>query len=109
MMRKATVFRNGERAGTLLEDDQRRFTFTYDEVYFTNPEKPAICLTLPKIQKEYTSTFLFPFFFNLLSEGANRKLQSRTLRIDEHDHFGLLLATAQDDAIGAVTLKPAEK
>ena len=108
-MRKATVFSNGERAGTLTEDDQRRFTFTYEERYFANPDKPAICLTLPKTQREYTSTFLFPFFFNLLSEGANRKLQNRALRIDEQDHFGLLLATAQDDAIGAVTLKPAEK
>jgi serine/threonine-protein kinase HipA len=28
------------------------------------------------------------------------------LGIDENDHFGILLATAQHDVIGAVTVKP---
>lgn len=69
-------------------------------------KKPAISLTLPKSQKEYRSEFLFPFFFNMLSEGANRKLQCIQLRIDEEDHFGLLAATAQYDTIGAITVKP---
>jgi serine/threonine-protein kinase HipA len=42
----------------------------------------------------------------MLSEGANRKLQSQLLHIDEHDDFGIMLATAQFDTIGAVTIKP---
>lgn len=42
----------------------------------------------------------------MLSEGDNRKLQSRMLHIDEDDDFGILLATAQYDTIGAVTVKP---
>jgi serine/threonine-protein kinase HipA len=42
----------------------------------------------------------------MLSEGVNRKLQSVQLKIDEDDHFGLLLATAQYDTIGAITVKP---
>jgi serine/threonine-protein kinase HipA len=42
----------------------------------------------------------------MLSEGVNRKLQSTQLRIDEDDSFGLLMATAQSDTIGAVTVKP---
>ena len=67
---------------------------------------PAISLTLPKTNKEFRSAFLFPFFFNMLSEGVNRKLQSIQLRIDEEDNFGLLAATAQYDTIGAVTVKP---
>ena len=53
-----------------------------------------------------TACLLFPFFFNMLSEGDNRKLQSRMLHIDEDDDFGILLATAQYDTIGAVTVKP---
>jgi serine/threonine-protein kinase HipA len=61
---------------------------------------------MPKTQQEYQSEFLFPFFFNMLSEGVNRKLQSRMLKIDEEDNFGLLAATAQHDTIGAVTVKP---
>ena len=46
------------------------------------------------------------YFFNMLSEGANRQLQSTLLHIDENDDFGILLATAQHDTIGAVTIKP---
>jgi serine/threonine-protein kinase HipA len=42
----------------------------------------------------------------MLSEGVNRKLQSMQLKIDDADDFGLLMATAQYDTIGAVTVKP---
>ncbi|WP_245970282.1 HipA N-terminal domain-containing protein [Pseudochryseolinea flava] len=49
---------------------------------------------------------MFPFFFNMLSEGSNKELQCRLLRIDETDHFALLLAIANFDTIGAVTVKP---
>ena len=100
------IYRNGTLAGTLTEENRRHFVFRYDDNYFNDVNKPAISLTLPKTQKEYSSEFLFPFFFNMLSEGVNRKLQSIQLRIDEEDNFGLLMATAQYDTIGAVTVKP---
>jgi serine/threonine-protein kinase HipA len=45
----------------------------------------------------------------MLSEGVNRKLQSIQLKIDEEDNFGLLMATAQYDTIGAITVKPITK
>jgi serine/threonine-protein kinase HipA len=61
---------------------------------------------MPIQNEEYRSDYLFPFFFNMLSEGANRKMQSQLLHIDENDDFGILLATAQTDTIGAVTIKP---
>ncbi len=105
-MRKAEVYRNGKLAGTLTEKTRQHFVFSYDDNYFYDTNQPAISLTLPKNQKEYISDFLFPFFFNMLSEGVNRKLQSTLLRIDEEDNFGLLMATAQYDTIGAVTVKP---
>lgn len=105
-MRAMEVYRNGILAGVLTEEDRQRFVFRYDDHYFNDAAQPAVSLTLPKTQKEYGSTFLFPFFFNMLSEGVNRKLQSTQLRIDEEDSFGLLMATAQYDTIGAVTVKP---
>lgn len=61
---------------------------------------------MPVRKDPYVSDSLFPYFFNMLSEGANRKLQSQLLHIDEHDVFGIMLATAQFDTIGAVTIKP---
>lgn len=105
-MRAAEVYRNGTFAGTLVEENRHQFVFRYDDNYFSDVSKPAISLTLPKSKREYKSAFLFPFFFNMLSEGANRMLQCTQLRIDEEDSFGLLMATAQNDTIGAVTVKP---
>ncbi len=105
-MRKANVYRNGVWAGVLTEENRNSYSFRYEDAYFTDKDKPAISLTLPKNAQEHRSTCLFPFFFNLLSEGVNRKLQSVQWQIDEDDHFGLLLATANYDTPGAVTLRP---
>lgn len=105
-MRAIEIYRNGILAGTLTEENRQRYVFRYDDNYYNDANKPGISLTLPKTQKEYSSEFLFPFFFNMLSEGVNRKLQSTQLRIDEEDNFGLLAATAQFDTIGAITVKP---
>ena len=108
-MRKIEVYRNGILAGFLTEEDRKNYVFRYEDNYFTDSTKPAISLTLPKTQQEYKSEFLFPFFYNMLSEGVNRKLQSTQLKIDEEDNFGLLTATAQYDTIGAITIKPLSK
>lgn len=104
-MRRAEVYRNRVLAGILSETDSGSYTFTYDSVYYNDNSKPGISLTIPKTQLTYTSEYLFPFFFNMLSEGANRALQSKQLRINEKDSFGLLLATAQYDTVGAITVK----
>lgn len=105
-MRKAAVYLRGDYAGELTEVSRREYIFRYDNDYFANQDKPAISLTLSKTQQEYRSEYLFPFFFNMLSEGSNRLAQSRMLHIDENDHFGIMLATAQTDVSGAVTVKP---
>lgn len=105
-MRSIDIYRNNVLAGILTEEDNRHYTFRYHDHYFTDPSRQSISLTLPKSSQEYKAAHLFPFFCNMLSEGANRKLQSRALRIDEEDDFGLLAATARYDTIGAVTVKP---
>lgn len=104
-MRRAEVYRNGVLAGTLTETNNRTFEFRYDSSYFNDNTKPGISLTLPKKQLIYTANHLFPFFYNMLSEGSNRSVQLRQLKIDKKDFFGLLMATAQYDTIGAITIK----
>lgn len=104
-MRSAAIYRNGVLAGILTETNRHAYQFIYDDSYFKDTSKAAISLTLPKSKQVYDSSFLFPFFFNMLSEGVNRRLQCRQLQIDEDDHFGLLLAAAQYDTIGAITVK----
>jgi HipA-like protein len=104
-MRSAAVLRNGEQVGLLIKESPKRYRFVYDEAWLNDPTKPSISLTLPKVQKEFVSDYLFPVFFNMLSEGVNLKLQARRLQIDENDFFSLLLQTSTTDTIGAVTLK----
>lgn len=105
-MRAVEVYRNGILAGVLTEENRTSFLFRYNDDYYNNINQAAISLTLLKSQQEYRSKYLFPFFFNMLSEGVNRSLQSMQLKIDEDDNFGLLMATAQFDTIGAITIKP---
>ena len=105
-MRQARAYRNGVYAGVLTETDDRKYEFAYDPAYLADPDNPAISTTLPKRTEKYSSDHLFPFFYHMLSEGANREVQSRLLKIDEKDHFGLLVATARYDTPGAVTVRP---
>ena len=103
-MRKANVYRNGELVGVLSQISTNNYEFKYDDSWFANGEHPPISLTMPKSKQVYKSEYLFPFFFNILSEGVNRQLQTRHLKIDEKDYFSLLLATAKTDTIGAITI-----
>ncbi len=104
-MRQARVYSNGIIAGVLTETDDGKYTFKYDDAYLMDNNLRAISLSLPKRNTAFESDELFPFFYNMLSEGANKALQCMTLKIDENDAFGLLLATAGNDTIGAVTVR----
>lgn len=104
-MRKAQVFVNKDLAGILTENDDRSYVFEYDPYYLNDPTSSAISLTLPKSGQPYYSEYLFPFFYNLLSEGANKAIQNRFLKIDETDFFTRLVKTAYQDTIGAVTIR----
>lgn len=100
---------NGVEAGVLTElDSPREYVFKYIREYIESG-LDAVCLSMPVREEEYRSDILFPFFFNLLSEGENREMQSSIHRIDKEDDFGILLATAQYDTIGAVTVKPSNE
>lgn len=105
-MRQCRVYVKGIPAGTLTESDDFRYIFQYDDVYFNDRSLPAVSLTLPKTQTHYESDVLFPCFFNILSEGENRLLQSQLLHIDANDDFGILMETAQYDTVGSITVKP---
>jgi HipA-like protein len=105
-MRQGEVLINGIRAGVITEDDNKEYLFSYDTPYLLGTNNPPVSLTLPLRNEPYHSHVLFPFFFNLLSEGENRKIQSQLLRIDPEDDFGIMLRTCSHDTIGAVTIKP---
>jgi serine/threonine-protein kinase HipA len=103
-MRTAKVLFKGEEAGILRQYDDGAFEFHYHDRWVNDDKKPAISLTLPKSLEAYHSTFLFPFFYNMLPEGTNKQVVCQLNRIDQKDYFGLLLNTAKYDTIGAVTV-----
>lgn len=105
--RRGKVYFNDLIAGYIAHEENE-YVFRYDEAYFNNSETSAISLTLPKTQIEYRSKILFPFFFGLLSEGVNKKIQCRVLKIDESDHFTRLLKTANKETIGAIRVEEIE-
>jgi serine/threonine-protein kinase HipA len=107
-MRQAKVFYNHRYAGTLTENDDRTYHFRYADDYFKDQSTYPVSLTLPKTKQEHTCAVLFPFFFNMLSEGVNKHLQCQAFRIDENDYFSLLTTTAQFETIGPVTVIPDE-
>jgi len=99
----AQVLYNGVAAG-LLEKKGKKYIFTYLSEYVRDSGRP-VSITMPLSKEPYQSKMLFPVFANLLSEGVNKKMQCRMLKIDENDYFGLLLATATQDSIGPLTVK----
>lgn len=103
-MRRATVFFGKRVAGILTKKDDGTFTFIYDEAYLNDPDSEPVSLTLPKCSKPYVSSILFPFFFGLLAEGAQKNLQIMTLGIREDDLFSRLVYSAVE-TIGSVTLR----
>ena len=103
-MRKASVLFNGEEAGVLTQNNDGSFLFRYHNDWLANDNKQSISLTLPKTEREFHSTSLFPFFYNMLPEGSNKQVVCRLNRIDREDHFGLLMTATKTDSIGAVTV-----
>lgn len=104
-MRSAEVYFKSELAGVITENDNGGYTFKYLDLWVANEKKAPISLTLPKTTEAYTSGILFPFFYHLLPEGTNKQMVCESLKIDKDDFFSLLVATAQIDTIGAVTIK----
>ena len=104
-MVKAAVYNNGTLAGYLEKRAPDDYHFFYTESYLADPTLPSISLTLPKTRREHQSPVLFSFFAGLLTEGINKEIQCRLLKIDEEDDFTRLLKTAGDDTIGAITVK----
>lgn len=101
-MRRARILFKDEEAGVLTQLDNGSFTFSYNDTWMADGNKPGISLSFPKTVKEFRSNFLFPFFCNMLPEGSNKQVVCRINKLDPSDLFGLLMTAAKDDSIGAI-------
>lgn len=107
-MRNAKILFKNEEAGILNQHDDGSFSFRYHDNWVADSNKQSISLTLPKVKQEFHSEFLFSFFFNMLPQGSNKQVVCKLNKIDQDDYFGLLMTTAKNDSIGAVTVKRIE-
>ncbi len=107
-MRKATIYYKNEKSGILTELNDSSFTFEYLETWLMNDNKPAISLTMTKTKAPFISQYMMAFFYNMLPEGANKKVLCTNLKIDEKDYFSLLCAATRQDTVGAITVEQIE-
>lgn len=103
-MRQLEILSNDVLAGILTETDDRKYVFVYDDSYI-NSDMSSISMTLPKNEKEFHADYLFPFFANILPEGANKDYICRRFHIDEDDSMGLLMAFSGKDFIGSIGVR----
>lgn len=103
MSRSGKVYCRGVLAGHIQQVPDG-YSFTYDPQYLASTGTKPISLTLPKRSEPLQSKVLFPFFYGLLAEGILKDTQCRKLKLDENDHFGRLLKTANSDTIGDITV-----
>lgn len=104
-MRQLGVYNNDVLAGVLTElAPGRGYVFAYAPAYLVSGAAP-VSVTLPLQSAPYESESLFPFFVNMLPEGANRTIICGKYRIDEEDFFGLLSVMSGRDFIGAVNVR----
>ena len=101
-MRSANILFKDEIAGVITQQDDGTFTFKYNTLWVNNHHKPAISLSLPKSTKALHSTYLFPFFFNIIPEGNNKQLLCTRKRIDTDNYFIILLEVSSINTIGGL-------
>lgn len=107
-MQKGKVFRNNILAGYLSKYSEKEYGFIYIKDYLKNDNAKPISITLPLQEEEFKSKHLFPFFYNLLSEGKLKDIQCKELRIDKSDDFSRLLLTTKENTIGSITIEKEE-
>ena len=107
-MQRAKVFRNNIFVGLLTKLNEKQYVFVYDKEYLKLPNKKPISLTLPLQEEEFKSSYLFPFFYNLLAEGKLKDIQCKELRIDKDDDFSRLILTTKENTIGSITIEKDE-
>lgn len=104
MSRSGKIYRCCMLAGHIEELSDGSYRFTYDTGYLASAEPKPVSLTLPLQVEPFVSPTLFPFFYGLLAEGNLKAMQCQKLKLDENDHFGRLLKTADCDTIGDITV-----
>ena len=102
---QGNVFRNKIFVGIISRDTNGVYVFEYDKEYLNDKASRPISINMPLQEDKFQSNHLFPFFFNMLSEGVAKDIQCKEFRIDSDDDFARLLKTTQNNTIGSITVE----
>lgn len=103
-MKSAVVYYRKSPAGVLTRS-RKGYGFRYLGGYLRDASTPSVSMTLPKRGGTFRSKVLFPFFFGILTEGVQKEMQCRLMKIDENDYFTRLVRTSKYGAVGAVHVR----
>jgi serine/threonine-protein kinase HipA len=78
-MKCVTVYVKGVEAGVLARFRSGSYEFRYTRRY-QESARPSVAFPIPKRKAVHRSAMLFPFFFGLLAEGEQKRMQCRTFR-----------------------------
>jgi len=104
-MQSGKVYRNKTMAGIISITDNGKYLFQYEQDYLNEPNSKSVSVNLPLQEEAFESEYLFPFFYNILSEGALKDLQCEKYKIDKDDDFSRLLKTTKENTIGSITIE----
>ncbi|MEI6516414.1 MAG: type II toxin-antitoxin system HipA family toxin [bacterium] len=104
-MKRLIVYLNGERAGSLDEDDSGLLEFRYALEWTGRPEAMPLSRSLPLQNEPFRGKHARPFFAGILPDEGPRQQIAAILGISERNDFAMLERIGGECA-GAVSLLP---
>lgn len=104
-MKRLTVYLNGERVGTLDEDDSGLLEFRYAAEWLDRPDAMPLSRSLPLQSESFRGKHARPFFAGILPDEGPRQQIADVLGISERNDFAMLERIGGECA-GAVSLLP---
>ena len=106
-MKRLIVYLNGERVGTLDEDDSGLLEFRYDSEWTDRRDAMPLSRSLPLQSEPFRGKHARPFFAGILPDAGPRQQVAAILGISENNDFAMLERIGGECA-GAVSLLPEE-
>lgn len=104
-MKRLTVYLNGERVGTLAEDDSGLLEFRYAPEWTGSPDAMPLSRSLPLQSEPFRGKHARSFFAGILPDEGPRQQIAAILGISERNDFAMLERIGGECA-GAVSLLP---
>jgi serine/threonine-protein kinase HipA len=104
-MKRLTVYLNGERVGSLDQDDSGLLEFRYDSEWMARPDALPLSRSLPLQSEPFRGKHARPFFAGILPDEGPRQQIAAILGISERNDFAMLERIGGECA-GAVSLLP---